>query len=125
MKNEIQVPPDSQLLKALEVIVNSQLLVENLEDLKGITMYNKQKVKQLTNQLIKELAKICESDYNSVFGIDEKLTLNIMYEYDKLIKMIAVHNIPENIELSQMSEAYRLDRKTTESTAHRIIKKHS
>lgn len=119
------LPPDSQLLKALKIIVGSQLLVEDLEDLKEVTMYNKQKVKQLANQLIKELSKVCEKDYNAIFGLDEKLTLNIAYEYDKLITMVAQKNIPEIVELSQICEAYSLDRKTMESTSHRIIKKHS
>ena len=123
MKKE--VPADSSLLKALEVIVNSQLLVENLEDLKDITMYNKQKVKQLSNQLIKELSKVCEKDYNAIFGIDEQLTLNIAYEYDKIVKRIAAKNIMQVIESSQMEEAYGYDRSTMEATAHRIIKKHA
>jgi len=120
-----QLPPDSQLLKALKIIVGSQLLVEDLEGLKEVTMYNKQKVKQLTNQLIKELCKVAEKDYNAVFGLDEKLVLNIAYEYDKLVTMVAQKNIPEIVELSQICEAYSLDRKTMESTSHRIIKKHS
>ena len=125
MKQEVQLPPDSQLLKALKVIVGSQLLVEDLEGLKEVTMYNKQKVKQLTNQLIKELCKVAEKDYNAVFGIDEQLTLNIAYEYDKLIKMVASKNIPEMVELSQICEAYNYDRETMESCSHRIIRKHS
>ena len=125
MTKEQTLPPDSQLLKALKVIVGSQLLVEDLEGLKEVTMYNKQKVKQLTNQLIKELCKVAEKDYNAVFGIDEQLTLNIAYEYDKLITMVAQKNVPEIVELSQICEAYNLDRPTLEATTHRIIRKHS
>jgi len=119
------LPPDSQLLKALKVIVGSQLLVEDLEGLQEVTMYNKQKVKQLANQLIKELCKVAEKDYNAVFGIDQKLTLNIMYEYDKLVTRIAQKNIMEVVEASQMEEAYGYDRQTMEATAHRIIRKHT
>jgi len=117
-------PSEEQLFKVLETIVNSQLLVENLEDLKDITMYNRLKVKHLTNQLIKELANIAEKDYNAIFGIDQQLTLNISYEYDKLIKMIARKNIPEKVELSQICEAYALDRQSMEANTHRILRKH-
>jgi hypothetical protein len=115
---------EEDLYLALEIIVNSQIFLEKLESLQ-LTMYNKQKIKSLVKQLIPCLEEVANRDYNKIFEQNQDFTLNVVYEYDSLIKRIARRNFPQNIELSQILASYDLDRKTMEATAHRIIKKHS
>lgn len=113
-----------EMFLVLEIIIISQIYLEKLEDLQ-LTMYNKQKIKNLMKQLIPNLEEVANRDYNKIFNQNEDFTLNIMYEYDKMVKLIARRNVPQNVELSQILDSYDLDRKTMEATAHRIIKKHS
>jgi hypothetical protein len=113
---------ESNLLVLLESVVLLQLLLENLEELQG-THYNKQRLKQQMNSLIKEIAPLAERDYNIVFGNGQEETLQILNEYSKLIKFISLQKLPSKVALSQIVEAWNKDNKTIEATVHRIIKK--
>jgi hypothetical protein len=106
----------------LDTVITLQMSVENLERLQ-VTPFNKQKVKMLIKQLIKELDPIVQTNYNKMFGIDQERTLSIINEYERHIKYLAPLNTPDKIAQGQFEEAWARDRKTTEATIHRIITK--
>ena len=110
------------VMTLLDTVITLQMSVENLERLQR-TPFNKQKVKMLSKQLIKELDPIVQDNYNKMFGIDQDATLSIIEEYEKHIKYITPLSIPNKITYGQFCEAWNKDKKTTEATIHRIITK--
>jgi hypothetical protein len=106
----------------LDTVITLQMTVENLDRLQA-TPFNKQKIKMLSKQLIKELEPVVQENYNKMFGIDQETTLSIITEYERHIKYLAPLNIPNKIAQGQFEEAWVKDRKTVEATLHRIIKK--
>jgi hypothetical protein len=108
----------------LDTVITLQMSVENLERLQRAP-FNKQKVKMLAKQLIKELDPIVQTNYNKIFGIDQETTLSIVSEYERHIKYLAPLSIPDKIAQGQFFEAWNKDRKTTDATIHRIINKPS
>lgn len=115
--------PDN-LLTLLETIILMQMLLENLETLQG-THYNRQQIKQQIKAMVKLVAPLAERDYNIVFNNGEQDTQNIIFEYEKLVSFISLQKLPQKVALSQLVEAFNLDKKQIEATCHRIIKKHS
>lgn len=113
---------ETNLLVLLETIVLMQLLLENLEELQG-THYNKQKLKQQTKSLIKEIEPLAERDYNVVFGNGQEETIKIMNEYSKLVKFISLQKLPSKVSLSQIVEAWNTDHKTIEEMVQKINNK--
>ena len=115
---------ENNTMALLDTTVILQMSLESLENLQQ-TPFNKQKVKMLTKQLIKELEPIVEVNYNKVFGIDQETTLAVISEFERGVKSISHLNIPDKIAHCQFFEAWGKDRKTTEATIHRIINKPS
>jgi len=113
---------EEDTMALLDTVITLQMSVENLERLQ-MTPFNKQKVKMLAKQLIKELDPIVQTNYDKMFGIDQETTLSIINEYERHIKYLAPLNIPNKIAQGQFEEAWVKDRKTTEATLHRIINK--
>jgi hypothetical protein len=66
---------------------------------------------------------VVEANYNKAFGIDQETTLTVISEFERGVKSIASLNIPDKIAHSQFFEAWAKDKKTTEATIHRILKK--
>ena len=112
------------MMALLDTVITLQMSAENLDRLVQ-TPFNKQKVKLLIKQLLKEVDPIVQKNYNKIFGIDEETTLSIISEYERHIKYLAPLNIPTKIAYSQFTEAWNKDRKVIESTIHRIINKPS
>lgn len=111
------------LITLLETIILLQMTVENLEQLQ-FTKYNKMAIKVKIKALLKEVSPIVEKDYNTVFFNGQNDTQSIILEYEKLVSFISLQQLPSKVALSQMVEAWNLDKKTIEATVHRVIKKH-
>lgn len=107
-------------LKALEICIAGQLLCERIEEMPP--NLNRKKIKNLTNQLLKELEPLTRQ-YNKIYLSDEEVSREVVYEYDRFIKHIARLDLMQKVELSQMHEAAMIDKKTMISTAHRVIRK--
>lgn len=114
----------NNLITLLESVILMQMLLENLETLQG-THYNRQQIKQQLKSTIKLIAPLAERDYNIVFNNGEVETQSIIFEYEKLVSFISLQKLPQKVILSQLIEAFNHDKKTIESTVHRILKKHS
>lgn len=110
-------------MQLLDVIVQSQILLESLEALQG-TEFNKQSLKSALKVLVKQLEPLAEKNYNKAFGLDENTLVNVTYEYSQLSKIISTLNIPDKVGLSQMLSAHQLDPQAMQATTHRILKKH-
>lgn len=108
----------------LDTVITLQMSAENLDRLQR-TPFNKQKVKLLIKQLLKEVDPIVQKNYNKIFNIDEETTLSIISEYERHVKYLAPLNVPDKVRYFQFEEAWNKDRKTTESSLHRIINKPS
>lgn len=115
---------DNDVMALLDTVITLQMSAENLDRLQR-TPFNKQKVKTLIKQLLKEVDPIVQKNYNKIFGIDEETTLSIISEYERHVKYLAPLDIPTKIAYSQFTEAWNKDRKSVESTLHRIINKPS
>jgi hypothetical protein len=113
---------DKNMLVLLEAIILIQLLLENLEELQG-THYNKQRLKQQMNYLIKELEPLAERDYNVVFNNGQEETIKIANEYSKMVKFISLQKLPSKVALTQIVEAWNIDHEIIEATVHRINNK--
>lgn len=108
----------------LDTVITLQMSAENLDRLQQ-TPFNKQKVKLLIKQLLKEVDPIVQKNYNKIFGIDQETTLSIISEYERHVKYLAPLSIPDKICFGQFTEAWNKDKIQTESTLHRIINKPS
>lgn len=115
---------NNNLLVLLETVILLQMTLESLEVLQG-THYNKMRLKQQISGLVKEITPLAERDYNKVFNNGEADTIQILNEYDKLVKFISLQKLPSKVALSQIVEAWNFEPKTIEATVHRIIKKNT
>jgi hypothetical protein len=118
-------PPEEDLLQLLDIILQSMLLAETVEDFQLKNIYNRQLIKNVLNKALGVIIPIIEKDYPLVFKAGEEDSKKIMNTYQKLIVFIRDFNVPQKEKLTQMIEAYNCDKKTMEATVHRIIKKHN
>ena len=62
-------------------------------------------------------------DYKIVFNNGEEETQKIISEYEILVAQIRDFQVPQKVILNQMIEAFNYDKKTIESTIHRLLNK--
>jgi hypothetical protein len=101
------------------------MLVEKIEGFQLENHYNKMQIKSVLNKALQVITPLAERDYQIVFRNGESETLQIMSEYEKLIAQIRDFNVPQKVILTQMIQAFNLERGVIEATTHRILKKHS
>lgn len=116
---------EKNLLDLLDIIILNMMLVEKLEDFQLTSFYNKGSIKNKIKALMKDLEPIANRDYTTVFNNGETETQQIISEYERMVAQIRDKTVPEKVILTQLVEAYNLDKKTIEATCHRILKKHS
>ncbi len=101
------------------------MLVEKIEGFQIQNHYNKMQIKSVLNKALQVVTPLAERDYLIVFRNGESETLQIMSEYENLIAQIRDFNVPQKVILTQMIQAFNLERGVIEATIHRILKKHS
>jgi len=116
---------EDNLLDLLDIIILMMMLVEKIEDFKINNHYNKMQIKSVLKKALQTITPLAERDYSIVFNNGENETLQIISEYENLIAQIRDFNVPQKVILTQMIQAFNLDKDTIEATTHRIIKKHS
>ena len=116
---------EDNLLDLLDIIILMMMLVEKIEDFQINNHYNKMQIKSVLKKALQTITPLAERDYSIVFNNGENETLQIISEYEKLIAQIRDFNVPQKVILTQMIQAFNLDKDTIEATTHRIIKKHS
>jgi len=82
-------------------------------------------IKSVLNKALQVITPLAERDYQIVFRNGESETLQIISEYENLIAQIRDFNVPQKVILTQMIQAFNLERGVIEATTHRILKKHS
>ena len=116
---------EDNLLDLLDIIILMMMLVEKIEDFQINNHYNKMQIKSVLKKALQTITPLAERDYAIVFNNGENETLQIISEYENLIAQIRDFNLPQKVILTQMIQAFNLDKDTIEATTHRIIKKHS
>ena len=116
---------EDNLLDLLDIIILMMMLVEKIEDFQINNHYNKMQIKSVLKKALQTITPLAERDYSIVFNNGENETLQIISEYENLIAQIRDFNLPQKVILTQMIQAFNLDKDTIEATTHRIIKKHS
>lgn len=111
------------LMDLLDIIILMIMLVEKLEVFQMESHYNKMQIKLATQKLLKLIVPIAERDFNIVFKSDQVGTNGIIREYENIIAQLRDLSIPQKIVLSQMIQAFNIDKKTVEATVHRILNK--
>jgi hypothetical protein len=116
---------EDNLLDLLDIIILMMMLVEKIEDFQINNHYNKMQIKSVLKKALQTITPLAERDYSIVFQNGENETLQIISEYENLVAQIRDFNVPQKVILTQMIQAFNLDKETIEATTHRIIKKHS
>jgi hypothetical protein len=116
---------EKDLLDLLDIIIHMFMLVEKIEGFQIENHYNKMQIKSVLNKALQVITPLAERDYQVVFRNGESETLQIMSEYENLIAQIRDFNVPQKVILTQMIQAFNLERGVIEATTHRILKKHS
>ena len=116
---------EKDLLDLLDIIIHMFMLVEKIEGFQLENHYNKMQIKSVLNKALQVITPLAERDYQIVFRNGESETLQIMSEYENLIAQIRDFNVPQKVILTQMIQAFNLERGVIEATTHRILKKHS
>ena len=116
---------EDNLLDLLDIIILMMMFVEKIEDFQINNHYNKMHIKSVLKKALQTITPLAERDYAIVFNNGENETLKIISEYENLIAQIRDFNLPQKVILTQMIQAFNLDKDTIEATTHRIIKKHS
>jgi hypothetical protein len=116
---------EKDLLDLLDIIIHMFMLVEKIEGFQIENHYNKMQIKSVLNKALQVITPLAERDYQIVFRNGESETLQIMSEYENLIAQIRDFNVPQKVILTQMIQAFNLERGVIEATTHRILKKHS
>lgn len=114
---------EKDLLDLLDIVILLQMLVEKVEGFQITNHYNRQQIKQASSKLLQVITPIAERDYGIVFKNGEKETNQIISEYENFVAQIRDFNVPQKVILTQMIQAFNLDKKTIEATTHRILKK--
>ena len=92
-------------IKALKVVLLSQLLVEAIDDVRGTTLY-KGKAKQYANTLANVLTPMLKTQVANVYNEDPELTTNMFNELDALIEKMSNLNVVDLTMLHQIYEHY-------------------
>ncbi len=116
---------EKDLLDLLDIIIHMFMLVEKIEGFQLENHYNKMQIKSVLNKALQVITPLAERDYQIVFRNGESETLQIISEYENLIAQIRDFNVPQKVILTQMIQAFNLERGVIEATTHRILKKHS
>jgi hypothetical protein len=122
--NISQSKREEDLLDLLDIIILKQMLIEKVEGFQIENHYNKQLIKNVLKKALSVIIPTAERDYAIIFKAGEEDTQKVIYEYEKMISFIRDFNVPQKVMLTQMIEAFNLDKKTMEATTHRILKKH-
>lgn len=113
------------LLDLLDIVILLMMLTEKIEGFQIENHYNRQQIKQMTKKYLSLITPIAERDYNIVFNNGEKETQQIISEYENFVAQIRDFNVPQKVILTQMIQAFNLEKQTIEATVHRILKKHA
>jgi hypothetical protein len=116
---------EKDLLDLLDIIIHMFMLVEKIEGFQIENHYNKMQIKSVLNKALQVITPLAERDYQVVFRNGQSETLQIMSEYENLIAQIRDFNVPQKVILTQMIQAFNLEKGVIEATTHRILKKHS
>ena len=116
---------EKDLLDLLDIIILKMMLIEKIENFQIENHYNKMQIKNVLKKALQTITPAAERDYAIVFRNGESETLQIMSEYENLIAQIRDFNVPQKVILTQMIQAFNLERGVIEATTHRILKKHS
>jgi len=114
---------EKDLLDLLDIIILLMMLVEKIEGFQLENHYNKQLLKQSAKKLLQIITPLAERDYKIVFENGEKETQQIISEYENFIAQIRDFNVPQKVILTQMIEAFNIEKDTIEATVHRVLKK--
>jgi hypothetical protein len=114
---------EDNLLDLLDIIILMMMLVEKIEDFQINNHYNKMQIKLVLKKALQTITPLAERDYSIVFNNGENETLQIISEYENLVAQIRDFNVPQKVILTQMIQAFNLDKDTIEGTTHRILKK--
>lgn len=129
-KRILELEYEDELLLVLELIVQSQMLLETIDQMDSNYYGNLSPVKTALNVVKKKLTKPVEKDFKVVYdngnkGSEEVNETNeIIKELEHLVRNIATFRVPAKVINSQMIRAYNLENDTMIATAHRIITKH-
>jgi len=110
------------MMAVLEFNVLIQLALESIDLLPKDV--NRQRVKKAANDFIRAAEPIVDKQYLKMFETDEEVTQNLSAEISVLVKQIATYSFPKKIEMTQMWEAYSLEKENLIEYCHKIIKKH-
>ena len=116
---------EKDLLDLLDIIILKMMLIEKIENFQIENHYNKMQIKNVLKKALQTITPTAERDYAIVFNNGERETLQIISEYENFIAQIRDFNVPQKVILTQMIQAFNLDKDTIEATTHRIIKKHA
>ena len=122
MKNEQN---EKDLLDLLDIIILMFMLVEKIEGFQLENHYNKMQIKHVLKKALQTITPLAERDYEIVFNNGSEETLQIITEYENLVAQIRDFNVPQKVILTQMIQAFNLEKDTIEATTHRILKKHA
>ena len=110
---------EKQLEKALELVIHLQLIAEIIDELPQDI--KRQKIKQVANQLASLIEPIIKVNYDKMFFTDEQTTGTIVYEIDKLVKMLSRGGLQKKVFLSQAVEAHETQPQKSEELIHNIL----
>ena len=116
---------EKDLLDLLDIIILKMMLIEKIENFQIENHYNKMQIKNVLKKALQTITPTAERDYAIVFNNGERETLQIISEYENFIAQIRDFNVPQKVILTQMIQAFNLDKDTIEATIHRILKKHA
>ena len=116
---------EKDLLDLLDIIILKMMLIEKIEGFQLENHYNKMQIKHVLKKALQTITPTAERDYAIVFNNGERETLQIISEYENLVAQIRDFNVPQKVILTQMIQAFNLDKDTIEATTHRILKKNA
>ena len=116
---------EKDILDLLEIIILMMMLVEKIEGFQLENHYNKMQIKHVLKKTLQTITPLAERDYEIVFNNGSEETLQIITEYENLVAQIRDFNVPQKVILTQMIQAFNLEKDTIEATTHRILKKHA
>jgi len=113
---------EANLLYLLDVIIHFMMAQESLDNIKNDKTYFRFKLKKLTNELSADIEPILERDYSLVFKNGQETTLNIISEFEILVRYVALNKVPPKETLQNMVKAYNEKCKFIGSIAKKVIK---
>jgi hypothetical protein len=116
---------EKDLMDLLDIVILMQMLVEKIENFQIENHYNKMQIKSCLKKSLSVIAPLAERDYGIVFKNGEFETQNIIREYENLVSQIRDFDVPSKVILTQMIQAFNLEKETIEATTHRVLKKHN